>query len=236
LKNAIKPQWLKNAIKQFENDLQGDGLHSFYKYYMLTFIFPGEKEDRIDLFRDYLANMELLTESTVKKLSEYVAPTINEGPTTAYDQYELETWLAYEYDIWVRQKELAGNFVYVLRNSFFVNLCSFLETHLVDLSSSEARSSIVITAVKSLVGELIKKVPEWEMIMHYIDIRNCIVHSDGFLNESSRDKKIRDFSSRTKNLLIRENKVILEKGFCEDATETVSRFLRKLDVILIDIK
>jgi disulfide oxidoreductase YuzD len=228
-----EPQWIQNAIKQFEQDLEGEGFHE-----LLIWI-PDIEGERLDMFHDYLTNMELFIEGEIKKRSSE-KPTVSDIPVTSYDQHLLEQWEAHEY---ARGLKHAEDFPYVLRNSFFVNLCAYLETDLCEHCSNRVNAPVIKNAVNQLIGSLKNKIPEWQEISRYVDIRNCIVHDGSILGDSrdvsdkshDRDKRIRKYCETKANIVILGNEIILEKGFCEDALKTIERFLRKVKIVSLDL-
>lgn len=132
-------------------------------------------------------------------------------------------------------------FEQILRQSYFVGLCSYLESRLVrecryrreseDAPLFEKRRKICKEAMKYLVKRGIKDFRgsrDWNEIMYYLKLRNCIVHSNGELTDQFRHKEVlRDYiDDRAPSLSLScFDEVILSKRFCQEATDTIDRFL-----------
>lgn len=98
---------------------------------------------------------------------------------------------------------------------------------------------------KLITGSLAAKIPEWNDMLRFVDIRNCIVHSQNYLDNKTRDELIRNYSKKTQGLTIIEKKnpfnemqtqkIILEKEFCHNALKTVEFFRGRLHFILSEL-
>ena len=250
-----RPEWLLDVVKQFKHDMQGDG--SFYHmqgdgFYKLLLFKPvsekeSEKDERIRVFGNYLANMESFVEGEIKKRSSEWGRVeeknqkidINEKLVTPHEQDLLDQIAYNDYIVWETELRHTKDFAHILRNSFFVNLCAHLENDLCTQCSDPVSSPTIKSATKQLIHSLVNKIPEWQDILRFVDIRNCIVHNDSILNQSrqdERDKRIVNYCKTKKNIVIKDDAITLEKGFCEDALRTVERFLQKIKIILSDLE
>jgi hypothetical protein len=154
--------------------------------------------------------------------------------------------------------ENAEAFADVLRNSFFINLLAYTELFLIDRYDVNAkgksrkipRNDVIKTITQNLVGSFKKKLPGWEdHVLNYIQIRNCLVHNDGFLDDSdeqniNRNNQIKKYIKKTTSLRIARmshvdagsdkkeyEKIVLTKEFFEKALTTIEKFLLALNFV-----
>lgn len=133
-----------------------------------------------------------------------------------------------------------------LRNSFFVSLYSFFENQLINECRSRKSDDLLIEYkdirgvdeiervmkyfTKVLRIDFPSNTPEWQEIQCYRLIRNCIVHAQGKVYELKGEKeqsKLRGYVEKKGNLTFAEHteKLYLKEGFCEEACNTIERFL-----------
>ncbi len=139
-----------------------------------------------------------------------------------------------------------GEFVNVMRSSFFVSLYSYLEAKLNNecRNSQQDNSQIKVLlddihgaginrAKTYLVKVLDTSFPfgndtNWEQILWFNKIRNCIVHNEGKV----RDKDLKRYLEAHPNLhyemFFGDDYVILDDGFCENAIIVIGAFLKSL--------
>lgn len=204
----------------------------------------------IVFFRDYLASMETFLEDESQKHSENLRALEERMKlgelAEPSDPGQMPAEMEYDY----YQRVMIEEFINILRKSFFVNLYAALESRLIKechyheerkqtgesrtkRSLSDTSGSVVQKAMTYLEkvqcinfsrGESM----EWAEIQNYRVLRNCIVHNGGRLNERTRKRgKLRKFIDRKPTLSLSEydDEIILGKGFCEEAVNTVERFL-----------
>jgi len=122
-----------------------------------------------------------------------------------------------------------------------VNLYSFFEAALVKecrnrkssetpLSFSDIAGQNDIDRAKTYLTKVVRihfpsDAPEWQEIQNYRMLRNCIVHNQGKMEEGARGQKLREYIARQKNLSLYGDEVYFDKGFCEEAFETIRKFL-----------
>lgn len=131
-------------------------------------------------------------------------------------------------------------FEQILRQSYFVALCAYLEARLVRECRHRRKSQgeplfalrhrVLQEAMKYLVERGIKDLRqngEWNEITEYWRLRNCIVHSIGELTDQFSDREaLRAYIDRTPSLSLSSfDEVILSKRFCQETTDTIDRFL-----------
>jgi hypothetical protein len=162
------------------------------------------------------------------------------------DPGQMPDEMQYDY-YWLTSIEEYTN---ILRKSFFINLYAALESRLMEEchyheERHQAGENKILLSLSDIAGRGVQKAmtylvkvqcivfslgesKEWEDIQGYRILRNCIVHNDGRLNEraNSRDK-LRRFIDRKPTLSLSEYdaEITLGKGFCEEAINTVERFL-----------
>lgn len=196
----------------------------------------------IVIFEHYLELMEGYLASETKKYSESREEAIRKGeikvddetgPEPDYDSYMLEV---------IRSTEQ------VLRKSLFVSLFSFLENTLVedcrarkhydkeivlrleDLTGKNDIDKVKVYWKKVLRMEFPSDTPEWSAIQNYKSLRNCIVHAGGkvgSLKENGDREKLEKFIHATATLeLMSHGDIVVLKEFCDEALETIQRFLK----------
>jgi hypothetical protein len=159
-------------------------------------------------------------------------------------EYELEITESYLQSL--NDIELLFDFRYVLRSSFFVHLCSFVEVRLNrvcdwvaylkktpirvgDLRYSGVRRAR--TYLLQVAGINLAKVAGWSDLMDYNKLRNYVVHNRGV---PKRDSHLDRYIRRSGVPLQRgkQGQVIFGREFCEDVLETVETFFQELDLEL----
>lgn len=228
-----QPKWLQQASKRFASDYRGTAFSELAIWNPPTPNFDFS----ISLFHDYLWTMESFVEIEVQKraseLKEFEENPLSNMVKKAHHNQLDDMEIYHELQIRERDLQLVEDFVYVLRQSFFVNLWAFVENYLKDICPDQKFGRNVIeSAFKHLVGPLVNQIPEWKEVLPLGYIRNCIIHCDAIVDKSKRSKEIRQYCNNKDFLQISEqDKLIFEKGFCENTLETVERFLLKTHLI-----
>lgn len=205
--------------------------------------FAPRPESRLIFFQDYLANMEVLIEAEIQK--RYKDFEIITEKLKDDDERDLE-WQMTCYEL-----EQLKQFASVLRASFFVSLYAYVETYMIEQyrksgEQQKVEKPLIVNTTKIMAKGLVhvNKIPQWTEINSHIDIRNCLAHGEGRLDNQDRSEKIKKYAKRKPTLLnivtVSEysydepstyEQIILEKGFCEHALETVDKFLYSIEVI-----
>ena len=190
----------------------------------------------IDLFEAYLENMEGFLEEQYEELREEIRTGKRIVPPDEPPIYQVDL------------------FANILRKSLFVSLYGFFESQLTAAcrARKQARDDIQLS-LSDITGRGITRAkvylvkvlrvnfpfgtnPEWQEIQEYRILRNCIVHNEGVLEGmSSKDvAKLRKYIDRKQTLSLwwDDDIIILKKGFCEEALDTIRRFLRLLHPLL----
>lgn len=224
------PTWIQDAIQRFEADLLAQTQRSPW-----TIVTP-----RIPIFHDYLNTLEKFIGIETSTRHDEFEKISKESKPDKWNNLPVE-WQLAAYEL--NNTEV---FAFVFRSSFFVNLYGYAETFLAELhSGSMPRNSIIKSLAKELAGPLLSKIPEWESIQRYSDIRNCLVHEEGFLDDSKqqrRNTRIRAYINKTPSLKLSQEidrygdsqkfeKIILTKEFCQDALVKIETFLMAISFV-----
>ena len=149
-------------------------------------------------------------------------------------------------EIWLEQ-EFEYDYIYprILQNSFLVTVYAYLEEWLGWFYETVRERGSLTIGWQDLHGDMLGRArtyleklggisfpadsTTWEQIRRYQQLRNCLVHQNGRLQED--DKKLRAFA-RTKGLLsgilMSGDILFLTKEFCEEVLSTVRAFLNEL--------
>lgn len=228
------PNWIKDAINQFDSDLKGA--------YKIQSPFSIREYSRFPIFHDYLKVMEDFIETEIS-VREKEWQRVSE-------ESEPDEWnnLPPEWELITQHLQSAESFYDLLRVSFFINLISYTELFLTDrFKGKPPRNSVIKSITSDLVGPLIEKLPGWKDIQIYLHIRNCLVHEDGFLDDSDkanvmRNNEIRQYVSKTNSLKIiyvinvysgkeEFEKVALTKEFCIEALSKLEDFALAVEFV-----
>jgi hypothetical protein len=138
--------------------------------------------------------------------------------------------------------EMEG-FEQILRQSYFVALCAYLESRLIrecrhrresqDEILFAPRRKVLKEAMRYLVRRGIQDLRrgregrDWKEITEYCRLRNCIVHGNGDLTDQFSDREaLRAYIEGTPSLSLSSfDEVILSGHFCQEATDTIDRFV-----------
>jgi len=140
----------------------------------------------------------------------------------------------------------------ILRKSAFTNLFSYIEVLLIEvcnlfrltdskLGVSDMRGQNEIDRARTYLSEVLQisfpsTSQEWQEIQKYRNLRNCIIHNDGKLNERLNSKKksiLTDYIKHKANVLALVNdEIIIRNGFCIEVLETTEKFFNLLFIAL----
>ena len=206
--------------------------------------------NRIALHQQYLEDLENFLESEKQQYQEDlekvppvdirlvdIIPVDDEFKEEMYQQAHAQHY--YEDKL-----EALDEFARMLRKSFFVSLYTFLESQFneecrarrqeknTQLVLSDISGSGIGRAKKYLAKVLEVDFPfasslEWQEIRKYQQVRNCMVHSDGALEGMGQDKidKLKQYIDSKPTLSLSGNRIMIHSGFCEEALQTIGRFL-----------
>lgn len=127
------------------------------------------------------------------------------------------------------------------RKSFIVTLCIFLELEIgiyckefqkqlrLDISWTDFKGS-VLDRFRVFVNKLLKlklnlSNTTQQDLQGIISLRNCIVHSNGCLENFSDAGKIRAFSNRYNSLIIDNNRVEISLKICQECVGIIRNFI-----------
>ena len=197
----------------------------------------------MDLFGEYLANIERFLDNHLQKHSEHYealrSKLQSDGTTVSpYDQVPGEILI---------EEMLVGRFegfANILRKSFFISIYGWLESRLTEECCR--RDSKWKTRIKEerISGSTMKKAMsyltqfqgvnyplgeniEWCRINgDYRRLRDCIVHCEGKPDERCRDKtELEDYIARETTLTSPYgDEIVLSADFCAEALDTITRF------------
>ncbi len=204
----------------------------------------GKFDFEVGLFMDYLFTIEDFLHEEIQKHLQVVEQekAITPG-TQAEPSAEAQGNLF--------RLEVIGEFTNLLRRSVFVSLYSFFESRLIHECRSRQNARVLLK-LSDLAGQspihkartFITKVlgvdfpsdsQEWKDVQSYRLLRNCIVHSQGRIDEmaDARDQKaLAAYIEQENSLSIRNGEVYIGQYFCEGAFKTIKLFLLGLFHVL----
>ncbi|WP_420631989.1 hypothetical protein [Candidatus Leptofilum sp.] len=229
-KSESTPEWILESIQEFDADLieaiEGS-------------VWIIQPYSRTPIFRDYLTALEYFIETELESREEALE--------TAKAKFEFSEFGEPPEWIYANSSlESAEEFAYILRNSFFINLCSYIEIFLADRYPNQApRNDVVKTMTKNLIYPIKKeRIPGWLHIQKYNQIRNNLVHNDGFLDNSNKQDSLTKFFEQNPPKLETANmsdeigkesnshiKILLTSEFCRKAVDIVEQFLFAVDFV-----
>jgi hypothetical protein len=130
-----------------------------------------------------------------------------------------------------------------LRASFIMQLCSFIEGELNEISKRVEVISNAPIGVSDLRGSTLSKPKKflqafgrfespseeiWTVIERIFDVRNVMVHAAGFSGAYRDHKKIVDFATKVPGLTLQNEHIQADRLFCEYCLETVTEFCQLL--------
>jgi hypothetical protein len=141
----------------------------------------------------------------------------------------------------------------ILRTSVFLSLYSFLENQLVILCKQIQNKKRIALGVNDINGngivkasKYLKKVvgidfpdqaEEWTYIKHCNQLRNCLVHNGGIVNEENKKilKAIEAIPSVTSNYNLLDKELRLEKEFCLDFIHIIDTLWERLKYYYLEV-
>lgn len=242
----VPPQEIYGKVYNYF-DLQTNNLISVSDDIVVTFIkhspwddnldnrrihWPSIEEDELEYQVEFYTNFIELTE-------KYLDSEINES--TKQLQISDEPNI-----IRNRLREL-DEYSDLFRKSFFVSLCSYLESRLnnecelrkqeypeIKVTFRDIKGTGIKRARTYLVKVLGSNFPfatntHWEEIQWFMKLRNCIVHNESIV---TNDVKLQEYIEKNQYLtcgpLFGEDYLMIYKGFCNTVLSTMQAFLRSL--------
>ena len=187
-------------------------------------------ESEFDIYFKYLDYMESFIASEVTAHKASLDEIERQGRLTySDDPYQMPPEL--EYDNY--HLVLLDQFANIMRRSYFVSLCSSVETTLVehtlykDATKKFRRPDRDVVRktldflIKAGLTNYVKSILQWQTITYFIKLRNAFVHDDG----RTTDKALLNFIQKTPGLTKTSAWIELDYPFCKIAMETVLSFL-----------
>lgn len=204
-------------------------------------------DEQISLFRDYLHVMEGFLEAEAEKHREQAVCLRRER----YDRLRQESSQFDPTEPLPSEEAWAGNqeqmieaiFASILRRSFFISLYAFLESRLVEecryqeqwgktkLPLTDVTSGGIDKAKDCLKGQVDFGGREWQEIRKLQRLRNFVVHcGNSFENVKSAcdERCLKEYVAQEQALSLRWKGIVFHEGFCENALDTIDRFLKLL--------
>ena len=197
----------------------------------------------MELLEHYLGDMEDFLEAESQKHHENIETIIEKirsgELTTPLDPGQMPPAIEYDH----HRTMMLEQFANILRKSFFTNLYTCLESRLTEecyLKDKNWRSAVpqkyckndVLTqAMQYLIrvqhiSFTLGESKEWGELQGCRRLRNCIVHNEGRLNNQYLDKdELEKYISGKPSLSLSGDEIIFSRDFCEEALDTMGRFL-----------
>jgi hypothetical protein len=135
-------------------------------------------------------------------------------------------------------------YIFVATYQFFENrvtwFCNRIGDKLNLISFKDIHKPNIIDRCRTYLTEVAKIniLPEslWQTISNYNKLRNCIVHSEGFVDSDQKGDALRKFAKDHPFLYYEEmdDQIYCEKGFTEEAIRNFGIFLANLEEQLKD--
>ena len=135
------------------------------------------------------------------------------------------------------------NYPYILRNSFFVTIYSTHEIMLNNVCERIEKWECLNSSLKELRGKGISRArmylvkvagvnfpntKEWQEIITYNKLRNCIVHRGGGIAHLHPDDFLMKYIEKNRHLSCSEGLLEIDKGFCEQVVTNIQKFEQQL--------
>jgi len=224
---------------------------------------PTGWDIRVGYYSGYLSSLEKFLENEAKTLDERYDAEVRKaiedkeriicGDYTLPGQLSEEELGALEYYFGEACRELEDIFPNILRRSFFVAIYSLIEAQLNEICYEQERTKELpwpLEKVKKAPDRSIQRAKvylmdvakirfpessEWEELMKYKKLRNCIVHNEGRLEGLPKKyeevkEELKQYISGNPNLALKphDDEIIFHKGFCEEVLQVSRRFFTKL--------
>lgn len=192
-------------------------------------------------FGDYLKTIAVFVENERKKNNQEIEDHMK---NTLSEETQAEEFSEHDYYAELLERGFA-EFENTLFSSFFIMIYSHMETELirycrdlekrdpqrVKLSDLAGKSGVVksmnyLTKVQQIEFSLENSL-EWMRIKGFQNLRNCIVHSQGSLDEfEKRDELSKFIRLKDSKIKLQDDAIcILDRDFCSDALVTMEKFL-----------
>lgn len=223
------PAWVQEA---FRDELIRLGGGEFFQ------IFP--LHDQISRFRFFLDTLEEFISAEEKKEVEQLK-------THAINLTDVQKSYFWAENDPVHWDEI---FRSKLRCSFVISLVSFAETKLEEICLATAiifRSAIKSNDLKGNIFRRSKKFldtfgkfnkpadSEWELMGKIYDVRNVLVHNNGFISPDRPQNRLFQFINEQSGLSQENNFIKIEKEFCIFCLERIYSFLKELQQEVKDL-
>ena len=195
------------------------------------FIFPYWEE--LDKTKFFLKTMEDFVADSEKNEVSALGKDIETLTAEQRDEY-------WQWHYPIHWQEIFSN---RLRAAFIMQLCSFVEGELNELSKRVEVIANTPIGVSDLRGSTLSKPkkflqafaqfespPEeiWIVMERIFDVRNVMVHAAGFSGAYKNHKKIVEFSTNARGLTLQNEHLLADRLFCEFCLEKVTEFCRLL--------
>jgi hypothetical protein len=187
---------------------------------------------------EYLHRTEENLQKAEKEFSDWAHKELEKVPSVQHGNFWEQ--LAEEYSYHHEE------FPRVLHNSIFVSACSVLEYWMRVICSGLKEKQHSPIGWNDLRGGTTKKwklyfqlahldIPVamtgiWEEVEHYYEVRNCIVHEQGLLEEHPNNQRLINFLT-SKGITLEDNdekEITLTTKFCEEAIKIMEAFSDKM--------
>lgn len=204
--------------------LSGEGLFG-------TFIFPYREE--LERSRFFLKTMEELVDQSER---EEVA-ALEKGVEKLTPEQQDEYWQWHYPFHW---QEIFSNRI---RAAFILQLCTFVEGELTEISRRIELIAQVPLSVGDLRGSTLSKARKylqafasiekpndssWHILERIFDVRNVVVHEGGFAGRYRNHKQIVAFAKTVPGLSLQNDFVQVKREFCEFCLASVGMFCDEL--------
>lgn len=227
---------------------------------------PTGWDIRVMYYSNYLSSFERFLENEAKILDEcYEAEVrkaiegkerVNCGDYTLPGQLSEEERGALEYFFFEEEHKLEDIFPNMLRRSFFVAIYSLIERQLNEICREQERSKGLskplekvdrppdqsIRRAKKYLMDVAKiRFPgssEWEELLKYQKLRNCIVHNEGRfkgIRKQEDKEELKQYIEDSHDFLALNSdgdEIIFRKGFCEKVLQVSHGFFTDLFAVL----
>jgi hypothetical protein len=211
-------------------------LFDFESYYYKT-----ESQERLSSLANYLAIMDMQVARIESEQFEQLnkdLETISDSWSVP-DQYSFSQWRENEYH------QFKSTFSESFHYSFVVLVWLVIEDELKRVCLEIQRRKELIPQkwegnsiikqckeiLKKVAGVPIENITLWSDIDNLQNVRNCIVHTSGFVNES-RDKKhlIKLVEAKNPSLQIDnyDGRLRIETEYCQQAVQITGKFLEEI--------
>lgn len=166
-----------------------------------------------------------------------------ENEASKLPEDEREAYYDYYYDEWSPYK---NDYPKIHRNSLLISIYSFLESTLINLCKRSMGKYHLSLSHKDINGKGIEQAQkylikvakiefpnnsnEWQFIKFCNEVRNCLVHNQGFsYDDNKKSEKLEKLINETPYIKVDgTGEIILEENFCPLFIEKLEGFFEKL--------